>query len=228
MAGRVEDIESHSQIDGTLPNQPFSEEELKTMGVLDPSDTLFAISIFLGSQRGGAETFIEGYSVTFQNPSGEISEIKFLRKSIVTFGDIDQKIRSREEKRRYLSERGIRVPRFFGTKSGDIFEEFIESPVDVSSIVRSIYSNGQMNEDLIGQLSKIASVLDGEGFRPVSPGFLGDLVFDGKVFYFVDFGSDLGPPNPSQPNSVSINFLLGAFHNPEVRELLLKDYQAEL
>ena len=80
MAGRVEDIESHSQIDGTLPNQPFSEEELKTMGVLDPSDTLFAISIFLGSQRGGAETFIEGYSVTFQNPSGEISEIKFLRK----------------------------------------------------------------------------------------------------------------------------------------------------
>ena len=120
------------------------------------------------------------------------------------------------------------MPRFFGTKSGDIFEEFIESPVDVSSIVRSIDSNGQMNEDLIGQLSKIASVLDGEGFRPVSPGFLGDLVFDGKVFYFVDFGSDLGPPNPSQPNSVSINFLLGAFHNPKVRELLLKDYQAEL
>lgn len=141
-------------------------------------------------------------------------------------GNSQGQAQARVKRLMFLNERGVKIPRFYGLKNADIFEEYILHTCDANEAIKEIKSHQCSQEhrfELLSQLTQVASVLDKEGFVPVGS-FWSNLIYDGKNLYFVDTGSDLGNPNKEKSSNRCKKQLLQVFIDGHLRHLIEELY----
>ncbi len=193
---------------------PVSEATLREVNVLRQEEMLLALKRIMEFTQLGAETFLTAYSVVTQDESGNVKIQHVAQKAVVSMGNSELHARQMWNRLKLLQGLGIITPKIYGIKGADIFEEYIANAKSYEELVTIINSNstpGSVRSYLMQRLTDIANILDSQGFQPVGK-FWTNLLFDGKEIYFVDTGSDLGPPHPERPNTISINQLQEEFN----------------
>lgn len=196
----------------------LTEEFARETGMVREEEELISIESTGEFTRSGYETFLKKHRITFLDASGEMGSRLVAQKAIVTLSSIEVRIKDRVEKSELLRSKGVKTPRIYGTKGGDIFEEYIEGERPVSEAINIIKSNSAPREvriNLLSQLVEIAKVLDECGFAPVGL-FYDNLLFNGKDLYFVDTGTDLGSPNPRKKNTFASEQLAKVFKDIKI------------
>ncbi len=148
--------------------------------------------------RSGAET----YSYTFAISDSSNIERKYRLKACVSWGSnatIEAIIKLWILRRSLLAAEGVSVPRLIASGPGLILEE--EIPIPVITALRSAAS-----EKVLAQLLNVAAAIARLRFLPLD-GFA-DIRSRGDDAVYIDFGSDLGPPNrlPSSPDTIFKQF----------------------
>jgi hypothetical protein len=203
-----------------FPLTPRDLENLSTVPGFVSAERLF------NPYRAGSEVYLTAFSILCQDNDG-VPQTKFIaQKSIVSFGNSEASAQSRVRRTKFLQSQGIKTVEFFNLDGADIFEEYIPDAKDSQEGIAVIKSDRYPQEhriELLSQLVRIAQALDQNGFKPVGP-FFSDLVFDGKTFYFVDTGWDLGEPNPHSPNNESKNKLISRFKGTNLERVIEEMY----
>lgn len=201
-------------------NQELAEEFIRDTGIISNTEQIISVIKMSEFIRSGSESYFRYHRIIFQDQDGKIGSRLVAQKAIVSLSGIEDRVRVRIERLKLLREQGIKTPKLYGVKGADIFEEYIsgERPVaEAIAIIKSSDSPRDVRINLLSQLVKIARVLDDNGFIPVDP-FYDNLIFDGKDFYFVDTGHDLGGPNPLKKNLISFEQLSKQLKNMDLKE----------
>jgi hypothetical protein len=160
------------------------EESLNRLGLLKTDEKLISYEDDLEWRRGGAETYIS----TGKFQTDKARSIHFIAKSYITMGmKPSERCQILLDRRKQISQIGIKTPELYGYDKGTIYEEFIPYSVDEEI--------DKLNDQGIKEVIKIGALLDKLGYQCLQ--FSSDLRFskDGSEVYYTDFGSDLGEPN---------------------------------
>jgi hypothetical protein len=177
--------------------------------------------------RGGSETYIFKFSVAQENEE----PLDCIIKACVAFspGSSPEKIlESWIDRRILLQQEGIRTPHLYAKGFGVLIEEGI--PFSFKEIfLRSSSKKELFIKELILMAAKIGKL----GFTPIEP-FSG-LRSRGNDIVIVDFGQDLGSPNPKRaPNESLFKQLLKQMENwkqyisNEEKTIMYSMFQKEL
>jgi hypothetical protein len=168
-----------------LANAPDLATAFVRLGFAAEGQELPRLRTVMDWHRSGAET----YSYTFSILDSSNIERKYRLKACVSWGPnatVEGIIKLWILRRSMLAAEGVSVPRLIASGSGLILEE--EIPHHVSMALHSGSS-----ERVLTQLLNIAAAIARLGFLPVNG--LADIRSRGKDAVYIDFGSDLGPPN---------------------------------
>ncbi|MGV9676440.1 hypothetical protein ACWDSJ_14280 [Nocardia sp. NPDC003482] len=172
-------------LDGELQKLSHSDstaEALASAGLLDHADEPFSLRVDFDWMRGGAETYIYGFSVV--RDSGTT---RYLMKACVAWGSgsLAEIFQAWLNRRETLASLGISVPRLYLHDAATLVEEFVE--YDFFPHVATV--SGQQRRELLHQAGITAGRLSAAGFLPIS---LVDWRTRGDDVVMVDFGQDLG------------------------------------
>lgn len=209
-----------------LDSQFLKEKDFKELGIILPNEKLFIARRLFPFKRGGAESFISAYSLAVENQNGDIDYRFIVQKSIVSFTGSKQKAEIMFKRLQMLEKAGVEIPKLYGIRGADLFQEFIlnaKSCYDGIDIIKSEDTSWELKEKLINQLVQMAYVLDSKGFKPLN--FPDDIVFDRNRFIFLDAGSDLGGAIESDSNRVSFNQLMSQFKKTEIASIIEEKYR---
>lgn len=181
-----------------LANAPDVAIALAKLGFAADGQKLPRLRTVMDWHRSGAET----YSYIFAILHGSNIERRYRLKACVSFGSnctVEGILQLWIQRRSVLAAEGVSVPKLIASGWGLILEE--EIPLHVSKALQSASS-----EKVLAQLFNIAAAIARLGFLPVS-GFA-DIRSRGDDAVYVDFGSDLGPPNrlASSPDMIFKQF----------------------
>jgi hypothetical protein len=168
-----------------LANAPDVAIAFAKLGFTADGQKLPRLRKVMDWHRSGAET----YSYVFAILDGPNIERKYRLKACVSFApntSIEGILQSWILRRSALAAEDVSVPKLIASGWGLILEE--EIPLYVSVALQSASA-----EKVLAQLLNIAAAIARLGFLPVS-GFA-DIRSRGDDAAYVDFGSDLGPPN---------------------------------
>jgi hypothetical protein len=168
-----------------LANAPDLAIALAKLGFAADGQELPRLRTVMDWHRSGAET----YSYTFAVSDGSNIERKYRLKACVSWGPnatIEGILQLWILRRSVLAAEDVSVPKLIASGSGLILEE--EIPLPVSAALQSAAS-----EKVLAQLLNVAAAIARLRFLPVN-GFA-DIRSRGDDAVYVDFGSDLGPPN---------------------------------
>lgn len=158
---------------------------LYTLGLLSTPSSKFKL-ISSKWERGGAETYLDRFQFLIRDQI----PVDILIKACVTFtpgADLDSILDEWVDRRRLLSENGVKTPRLYGSGYGVLIEEFV--PYELRTVLTS---GGEKPAKVLDELARYAATLSRLGFSPVDP--FKDLRSHGDDIVVVDFGRDLGPP----------------------------------
>ncbi len=209
-----------------LENHFLTEDVLREINAFNPLDTVLMTNRLFSFRRLGGESFLAAYAITSQDQEGIIHTRYIAQKAIVSVGGSESRAKERVERMLFFRDKGIKTPFFYGLKGADIFEEYIlnaQSAQTAIALIKSDTASQEVRLQLLSQLTHIASVLDAYGFVPVGS-FWNNMIYNGKDFYLVDTGFDLGSPYIASPNNCSKKQLLKEFSNQSFRELIEKLY----
>jgi hypothetical protein len=181
-----------------LANAPDLAIAFAKLGFAADGRELPRLRTVMDWHRSGAET----YSYTFAILDSSNIERKYRLKACVSWGPnatIQGILQLWILRRSVLAAEGVSVPKLIASGSGLILEE--EIPLHVSVALQSASA-----EKVQAQLLNIAAAVARLRFLPVS-GFA-DIRSRGDDAVYVDFGSDLGPPNilASSPDMIFKQF----------------------
>ncbi len=168
-----------------LANAPDVATAFAKLGFAANGHKLPRLRTVMDWHRSGVET----YSYVFAIMGGPDIKRKYRLKACAPFfqnTSIESILQSWILRRSALAAEDVSVPKLIASGSGLILEE--EIPLHVSVALRSASA-----EKVLAQLLNIAAAIARLGFLPVS-GFA-DIRSRGDDAVYVDFGSDLGPPN---------------------------------
>lgn len=205
-----------------------SENILREVGVIAPNEELVLGSTNSPFKRVGGEKFMALYSIIVQKPDGTTETRNIAEKAIVSLGFIDEKIATEFKRLEFLKAQGANVPKTYGHAKGSLYQEFIPGEKANGQGIIDIKSKSTPIEErnrLLDQLVLTASILDNNGFQLLG-NFIGEMLYDGHNFYFIDGGIDLGEPHPEQPNQRSLEELLKTFRNvPNIIAYITQAYK---
>lgn len=159
------------------------EEGLRRLNLLRPGERLQRYRDVSSWVRGGAETFVAQGLVTYYF-EGQLQERQFVAKALVSFGtQPHEMLASWLRSRDVLASRLVRLPELYAATGGTLYEEHIAEPFRL---------DGPHSQAQLEELARVAVELDDARFQSLA--FLHDLRVQGGLVYYVDFGSDLGPP----------------------------------
>jgi hypothetical protein len=181
-----------------LANAPDLAIALAKLGFAADGQELPRLRTVMDWHRSGAET----YSYIFAVSHSSHIERKYRLKACVSWGPnatIEGILQLWILRRSVLAAEDVSVPKLIASGSGLILEE--EIPLPVSVALQSAAS-----EKVLAQLLNVAAAIARLRFLPVN-GFA-DIRSRGEDAVYVDFGSDLGPPNRlvSSPDMVFKQF----------------------
>ncbi|MCI0598400.1 MAG: hypothetical protein L0Y60_02580 [Beijerinckiaceae bacterium] len=181
-----------------LANAPGVAIAFAKLGFAADGQKLPRLRTVMDWHRSGAET----YSYVFAILDSSKIERKYRLKACVSFAantSIEGILQSWILRRSMLAAEHVSVPKLVASGSGLMLEEDI--PFPVSEALHSAAS-----EKVLAQLSNVAAAIARLRFAPVN-GFA-DIRSRGDDAVYVDFGSDLGPPNrlASSPDMIFKQF----------------------
>lgn len=199
----------------------------RELKVLSTTQGFISAERLFSPRRVGAEAYLTAFSVFYKDSnSGSLQTRLIAQKSIVSLGNPEAKAQARVQRLKFLQNQGVRTVEIFGLDGADIFEEYIPDAKKAQegiAVIKSDRQPQQLRMDLLAQLVQVAAVLDKNGFK-ILGNFYSDLIFDGKTFYFVDGGWDLGDPNPQISSQECKVRLLDEFKNSGLSESIEQMY----
>ena len=167
-----------------LANAPDVAIALAKLGFAADGQELPGIRTVMDWHRSGAETYSYIFAILY---SSNI-ERRYRIKACVSFDSntVEGILQLWILRRSVLAAEGVSVPKLIASGSGVILEE--EIPLPVSKALQSVSS-----EKVLAQLLNIAAAMARLRFLPIDG--LADIRSRGNDDVYVDFGSELGPPN---------------------------------
>lgn len=202
----------------------ITPETLIDIEAIPRSASLVSTNVLLPWTRMGAESFLRATSVKFK-VEGHDYQKDIAQQAILSSTGCKEAAKTRYERLESLNNAGAPTPTLYGLRGADIFTDYIHGCKDPKQGIKLINSNSYPSElriDLISQLSRIAAALDAKGFTPGVP-FFNDLLFNGKSFFVIDTGFDLGGPNSSSPVHNSYRALTSEIH-PSLNSTIEEQY----
>lgn len=176
------------------------EDRLRALNLVRPHERFRSFSERFGWRKGGDESYIAAADITVESDQMLVRPV--LMKAIVGFGTTNEKIAQMLSNRQILESAGVKTSELYACEDAVFYERFLPEEVDpVSYFKRS----DPRTVDLI----RYAAALDALGYTQVARGeaFFRDLLADHTGAYVVDFGSDLGPPKPTQQSDIGYQSL---------------------
>ena len=169
------------------------EERLRALDLVRPDERFTGFSERFGWRRGGDESYIAAADIEVVSDNTTIRPV--LMKAIVGFGTTKEKVEAMLERRELLESVGVKTSDLYACEDSVFYERFLPETVDPVAYVRN-------DDPRLSDLITYASALDVLGFAPVARDerFFRDLLADDDGAYVIDFGSDLGTPNPHHPS----------------------------
>ena len=160
---------------------------LALIGILGPCDLLISYQDISPWHRGGAETFISEFEVSFCTALGELRAIRIVAKAIAAWGRVpDLVARDWKLRQDYLQDGGINIPTYYGYWQGIFLQMYI--PFSFVDYFHGLEPHSR--EIWCRKLLDLAAKIDRLGFQPIA--LVEDLRTDGTKLYVVDLGEDLG------------------------------------
>lgn len=175
-----------------LTGRTTPELALREVGLISPGATLERIVEDAPWRRGGAETYVYLFSVVGSDGQTRRAVAKALvaaTPGIPPEAQLDRWI----HRRNLLRSRGCGVPVLYAFGKGMLVEEWIEHDA-VDWLLSPTVAN-EAKADMVKQLVWYASCIDDLGFQPIT--FLPNIRVNGQDAKWIDFGSDLGGPYPT-------------------------------
>jgi hypothetical protein len=170
--------------------QRMIEVGCRSVGLLTEEEQFIDLVECSPWTRGGAETYITTGIVHYRSNKGELGCRKVIAKAYAGMGlgiPPEERVRCWQERASILAKAGISVSKVYGTHTGVLYAQYIES-----SLVD--YLRAALGPSTIRWatqlLFELAKALD--SLRADAISLLPDLRTDRKKIYLVDFGEDLG------------------------------------
>lgn len=159
---------------------------LITLGILKISDELISYRDNSEWRRGGAETYISDFEVTYGSKN-DLVNIHVIAKAIVKLShNIDCIASEWLQRQKRLDAYGVNTPHHFSYWKGIIFQKYIKYSFDEYFTSLDAVQQGQFGQSIL----KTAEYIDQAGFHVTD--LVNGLRTDGKDIFLVDFGEDLG------------------------------------
>lgn len=194
-------------------------EALLDLGLIANKTLKFQIRQIGKWTRGGAETYIQHFSI-HTDEGVDRYVVKACTPSNIS-RNIEDVLSNWVERRVAISSSGISTPKLYAADNGVILEEYI--PYSLREIMLK-NPQGVIRKSLVSQIGDTLNILESLGFNSITS--LHDLRSRGEDVTVIDFGQDLGTQSklmnhPESTNGSRLLSTIGArLSNPEKRHAL--------